>query len=114
MLLCVVTLHMGLVAMRVYSAKDPHFHTWVHLQGGKPSLAIGTGIQPPFWPRYERCLVGIPWKGVALCAKSNGRLAEACQFGQPEIVQRTSSGRYQFRLTQDQADLINRLTNQSR
>lgn len=72
-LACGLTFHLAFAAIRVSVDKGYHSHTWVIIQGGKPFFTLASAEQPPFWPRYWRCIIGQPWKSVPLCRQVKGR-----------------------------------------
>jgi hypothetical protein len=109
-----IVFHLGLTAYRVYSANEYHAHTWINNQSGKPSFAVAANQRPPFWPRYWRCLLGRPWKGLPLCPRVDGRLREACEFAQPEIHMNPGRGRDLFLPTRSQLELERQIKNPPR
>src|SRR6516225_5956568 len=89
-LMCIVigfaiALHIALAAIRIFAAKEYHFHTWVQLQGDKALTTLAVAEQPPFWSRYWRCLLGLPWKSQPLCPEVKGRVLDMCEFAHREI-----------------------------
>ena len=116
-LMCVVFIfaiafHLSVGAVRVHSAKEYHAHTWVLIQGGKPFIHIASAERPPFWPRYWRYLIGLPWKGLPLCSQVQGRFLDMCGVLHPEILKRDANGNYQIHQTQSQTDLFWKLKKQ--
>jgi len=109
-----VALDLTLATIRVSSAKEYHSHTWVHVKAGKPFTTLAVAEQPPFWPRYWRCLLGRPWKSLPLCPQVKGRLLDMCEFAHPEICKPVGGERHEIHPTQSQIDLERRLRNQSR
>jgi hypothetical protein len=107
-----VARHVALSTIRVFEAKEYHSHTWVHVRGDKVFTALAFE-QPPFWPRYWRCLLGLPWKSQPLCPEVNGRLLDHCEFAHPEIFESAGGGRGRIVPTQSQIELARRLRNQS-
>jgi hypothetical protein len=76
---------LGIAAVDVYSAKEHHVHMGIDLRG-TPSLAAMGGMEPPFWPRYWRRLLGRPWRSQPLCPPTPGVEDEECEFAHPEMV----------------------------
>ncbi len=109
-----LALHFAMSARRVYATKEYHFHTWVFLSGNKPFATISSANQPPFWPRYWRCILGLPWRGRALCQPVDGHFLEMCEFAHPEIRKPLGGGRSTVVLTQGQNDLQKRLKERPR
>src|SRR4051812_733737 len=87
-----VALHVALAAVRVLTAKEDHLHTWVQVRGGKAFTTRARAEQPPLWPRYWRCLLGLPWKSQPLCPEVRGRLLDMCEFSHPEIRKSVRGG----------------------
>jgi hypothetical protein len=113
-LMCVVigvgvAVHVPAAAIRVNSAKAPHLHAWVGI-GGKPYFTLAS-FQPPFWPRYWRCLLGLPWENVPVCPRFEGRFLDMCEYRYPEYLKRDDRTGTRFRSvpTQAQLDLKMRL-----
>lgn len=102
-----IALHFGLAALRVHSAKEVHAHIWFSIQEGIPNMTMNMAIRPPFWPRYWRCLEGLPWKSQPLCPQVEGRLHDFCSFAHPEIVYTDGAGRIGVRTTKEQDDILN-------
>jgi hypothetical protein len=108
-----VALHVTLAAIRVSAAKEYHAHSWVQVRGNKVGNTLAFE-RPPFWPRYWRCLLGLPWKSQPLCPNVKGRLLDRCEFAHPEICKSEGGGRFTIVPTQSQVNLAHRLRNQSR
>jgi len=91
-----------LPAIEVSGARGYHVHAWVDPNAKLMDLPAGQPIRPgmpatirqvelrpsPFWPLYWRCLTGRPWRGRPLCDPDPTRVAEACEYGHPEMVKR--------------------------
>jgi hypothetical protein len=117
-LMCIVVvlgiaIHLALAAVRVFAAKEYHFHTWLEGQGDRTFTTLAVAEQSPFWPRYWRCILGLPWKSLPLCPEVKGRLLDRCEFAHPEIRKSGGSGRNVIVPTSSQVDLARRLRNQS-
>lgn len=108
-----IALHIALTTVRVVAAKEYHFHTWVTVQGDKAFNTLAAAERPPFWPRYWRGLLGLPWKSQPLCREVKGRLLDLCEFAHPEIRTTVGGKSDQIFPTQNQIDLQRRLSNQS-
>jgi hypothetical protein len=78
-----LALGLGLPAYEVYSHSDIHHHAYVGLIDGRPIYLWNAHINPPFWPRYWRRLLGREQDG---CGAGAGFLEETCALTQPEIV----------------------------
>ncbi len=108
-----IALHVTLTAIRVLAAKEYHSHSWVQVQGDMVFNTLAAAEQPPFWPRFWRCLLGLRWKSQPLCPEVNGRLLDLCEFAHPEIREPAGGGIFRIVPTQSQIDLARRLRNQS-
>jgi hypothetical protein len=82
----------GLRAREVYLDNDYHLHVYVHWINGEPGMTWDGAASPPFWPRYWRHLVGLPWKAQPVCGKGAGHIEEACSFANPELFPKRSPG----------------------
>ncbi len=84
--LCALSLYLGIAALDVYWSKETHVHCAVDVSGATPSMAIMGGMEPPFWPRYVRRVFGRPWKGLSLCGPTPGFEAEQCEIEYPQMA----------------------------
>jgi hypothetical protein len=110
---CGLAFHVAFAAIRVSDATEYHAHAWVTVRAGKPYMTMAGSERPPFWPRYWRCLVGIPWKARPLCPRVEGRLLDTCEFAVPEIRKPIDGTRFRIQRTRGHAELIKRLTKSS-
>ena len=108
-----IALHTILAAVRITATKEFHAHIWVNPQGVPPSITCAGSEQAPFWPRYWRYLLGLPWMRQPLCPKVGGRLLDMCVFAHPEIQKRVGVGQYTFSPSQSQIDLMTRLSHRT-
>jgi hypothetical protein len=76
----------GMRARDVYMDNDYHIHIHAHWLKDEPAMTFNSAITPPYWPRYWRHLLGLPWKEQPVCGTGAGHLEEACSFAHPEIV----------------------------
>lgn len=83
-LLIAVLLALAIPAVEVYQAKELHTHTGIDMRE-PPTLAGWGGIQPPFWPRYLKRLIGRPWLRQP-CGFKTGYEADCCEFANPDMV----------------------------
>ncbi len=86
-----VALGLGLPAIEVYRFSDHHIHGSVQVREGRADFVWQLTIQPPFWPRYWRRLLGRPWRQQPICGQGEGHIAEACEFEHPEIHYRATN-----------------------
>jgi hypothetical protein len=109
-LLCAIALGLGIPAVEVYSTKDYHTHTAVDVRG-TPTLAGLGGVQPPFWPRYARRILGLPWRKQPVCGTTPGFEAELCEYAHPEIAIKIG-GRTAYTFTSEQDKHLNAIKTQ--
>lgn len=83
----------GLRARDVYLDPDYHIHAYAHWTKGSPSMTFDGAASPPFWPRFWRHLLGLPWKGQPVCGQVQGHIAESCSFAVPELFPKRQSDR---------------------
>lgn len=100
-----IALGLGIPAVEVYTTKDHHTHTAVDVRG-TPTLAGLGGVQPPFWPRYVRRILGRPWRKQPVCETTPGFEAELCEYAHPEIAIKIGA-RTAYTFTSEQADHLN-------
>ena len=89
-----ILFHVSQTAYVVFPSTSPHLHTSVVVDpSGFPGRAT-FWVQSSFWPRFWRCLLGMPWRNRRLCVKPTQPMPpgspflEMCEFENPEIVQR--------------------------
>jgi hypothetical protein len=105
-IVCGLVFYTGLAAVRVFTTKESHCHSWVYVQGGQPFFNLTVAEHPPFWPRYWRCLLGRPWERLP-CPQVEGRLLDMCEFAHRDIDWRQGP-----RLTESQRDLMEQSSKQ--
>jgi len=110
-----IVLFIGLVfglaipAVEVYSAKEYHIHTYVETKG-RPCLA--SWRRPaPFWPRYGRRLIGLPWRTQPVCGTLADSLEVYCEFSHPEMRVEVE-GRVAYTFSSEQEDRLEALEEQ--
>jgi hypothetical protein len=111
-LLIAVGLGLAVPALEVYSAKDYHTHTAIDMRG-TPCLTGMGGIEAPFWRRYWRRILGLPWRHQPVCGPTAGFAVELCEFAHPEIRIEVS-GRVAYTFTSEQGDRLQALEEQGK
>ena len=76
--------HLALTAWRVYPATGPHLHSWIVITDGIAQPCFNPEARSPFFSRYWRCLLGLPWKGQVICNTGAGQL-EMCELESPDM-----------------------------
>src|SRR4051812_5724557 len=87
-----ILFHVSQTAYVVLPGTGRHLHTSVVVEpSGCPGCAM-FWVQSPFWPRFWRSLLGMPWRNRRLCVKPRqpippgSHFLEMCEFENPEIV----------------------------
>lgn len=112
-----ILLYLSLTACRVYG-KGSHLHTSILIgydypashPDGFPSTCYNFGVRVPFWTRYWRSLLGLPWRGPGLCTNAYGKL-EVCELKHPSICEHPTPNAWAPKLTRRQVELLERLSN---
>ncbi len=106
-----VAFGLGIPAFLVLRNPGFHVHVWIN-PAGRPKTLTGEPILPdmvpttilrvesrpsPFWPRYGRCLIGLPWLNQPLCDLDPERIAETCEYAHPNMVDGTIGGGFLVR-----------------
>ncbi len=112
-LVLAVLLGLGLPADRVLRDPGFHVHAWID-PAGRPKTRTGVPIEldhlpatilrverrsSPFWPRYRRRLVGRPWRDQPVCHPDPSRIAEACEYAHPGMIEPAADGSFQIQWT---------------
>lgn len=67
-------------------------------------------VKTPYSSRFWRCLLGRPWRRLAVCGLTEGRLEELCQFAHPEMLEPVGPGRFEVITSQAQKKMYWRLS----
>ncbi len=89
-----VTLGLGVPAADVIREPEQHIHHFAYTKQGVKIRGGSNWAWSPFWPRFARRLIGMPWKNQPLCKTGGPDLIEVCEHSDSNCVESMGDGTF--------------------